>query len=90
MALVYVGRAGVVARRVRRQRGPRAADFSKWSRYNPYRQGGPADKICDDVWHNKMPLWQYRLIDPAAKLSMSRSPLLRMDEGEAAKSVGAG
>ena len=44
-------------------------NFSRWATYNPYDRADLLDKICQDVSEKKMPLWQYRLVHPAARLS---------------------
>ena len=44
-------------------------NFSRWGRYNPYDRADMLDKVCDFVSKHKMPLWQYRLMHPDARLS---------------------
>ena len=47
----------------------RQLNFSRWRRYNPYDQADLLDKICDLASKRTMPLWQYRLLHPRARLS---------------------
>jgi len=44
-------------------------NFSAWGRYNPFDRADMLDKICDRVSKGRMPIWQYRLLHPEARLS---------------------
>jgi hypothetical protein len=66
-------------------------NFSRWGSYNPYDRADLLDKICDNVTHRKMPLWQYRLIHTDAPLSDDEiSAVCAWTKTEAAKLTGAG
>jgi hypothetical protein len=66
-------------------------NFSRWGSYNPYDRADLLDKICDNVTHRKMPLWQYRIIHTDAPLSDAEiSAVCAWTQAEAAKLTGAG
>jgi hypothetical protein len=66
-------------------------NFSKWTGYNPYDRADLLDKICDNVSHRRMPLWQYRLVHPTARLSDTEvAAICTWTKAEAARVVGAG
>jgi len=57
----------LVAHDVKEGRGQ--LNFSAWGRYNPFDRADMLDKICDRVSKRRMPIWQYRLLHPEARLS---------------------
>lgn len=66
-------------------------NFSNWSGYNPYDRADLLDKICDNVSKGKMPLWQYRIVHRAARLSDPEiAAVCAWTETEVGKLVGAG
>jgi hypothetical protein len=66
-------------------------NFSRWGSYNPYDRADLLDKICDNVTHRKMPLWQYRIIHTDARLSDGEiAAVCAWTQAEAAKLTGAG
>jgi hypothetical protein len=66
-------------------------NFSRWGSYNPYDRADLLDKICDNVSHRKMPLWQYTIVHRDARLSDGEiSAICAWTRAEAAKSTGAG
>ncbi len=44
-------------------------NFSDWGRYNPKRASHKLQSICEHVEQNEMPLWYYKPMHPASKLS---------------------
>jgi hypothetical protein len=44
-------------------------NFSRWGDYNAYDRADMLDEACEQVKSGEMPLWQYRLLHPEAKLS---------------------
>jgi hypothetical protein len=66
-------------------------NFSKWTGYNPYDRADLLDKICDNVTHRRMPLWEYRIVHPAARLTDAEiAAICTWTKAEAARLVGAG
>jgi hypothetical protein len=49
--------------------GRRQLNFAEWKAYNAFDRADLLDKICDRVTKKKMPLWPYRLLHPAARLT---------------------
>jgi hypothetical protein len=47
----------------------RKMNFSAWARMSPERAQEVLGDMCQEVKAGDMPLWQYRLLHPAAKLS---------------------
>lgn len=44
-------------------------NFSNWGQYNPKRASHKLQEICEHVEQNEMPLWYYKPMHPASKLS---------------------
>lgn len=57
----------LIAHDVKEGRGQ--LNLSAWGRYNPFDRADMLDKICDRVSKGRMPMWQYRLLHPEARLS---------------------
>ena len=49
--------------------GRRELNFSEWSTFKPKRKARKLKEICDQVKEKEMPITQYTLIHPTAKLS---------------------
>jgi len=65
-------------------------NFSRWNDYNVYDRADLLDKICENVSARTMPLWQYRLIHPSARLSDTEmAAICAWTDAEVAKSLGA-
>jgi hypothetical protein len=47
----------------------RKMNFSAWARMSPERSQEVLGDMCQEVKAGDMPLWQYRILHPAAKLS---------------------
>lgn len=57
----------VVAGHVRE--GREHLNFSEWNRLSPEKAGRRLAEACDEAKAGKMPLWQYTLLHPQAKMS---------------------
>ena len=68
VALVQQRRAGVVARRPRRERGPREFNMSEFGTWEPKKQQRKLEDACEQVKDGEMPMWIYTLQHPDAKL----------------------
>lgn len=44
-------------------------NFSRWARYNRFERADLLDKACEKATTRDMPLWQYRLLHPEARLT---------------------
>jgi hypothetical protein len=49
--------------------GRRHLNFSEWAKYGPELAKEKLSGVCNEVKEGGMPLWQYRLIHPEARLS---------------------
>lgn len=49
--------------------GRRELNFSEWATFKPKRKARKLKEICDQVREKEMPITQYTLIHPSAKLS---------------------
>ena len=47
----------------------REVNFSDWAQYNPKRAAHKLKEICEQVDQGEMPLWYYKPMHPASKLS---------------------
>jgi hypothetical protein len=66
-------------------------NFSRWNVVNPYDRADLLDKMCELVTDRTMPMWQYRLAHPSARLSDAEVAAVCAWTGQAAeKLVGAG
>lgn len=50
-------------------RGRGQLNFSQWGFYDAFDRADMLDKACDVTSKREMPLWQYRLLHPEARLS---------------------
>ena len=44
-------------------------NLSHWTQYNPFDRADLLDEMCQVISTGKMPLWQYRMTHPEARLS---------------------
>ena len=49
-------------------RGRGQLNFSRWNQYNRFDRADLLDKVCEKATSRDMPLWQYRLLHPEARL----------------------
>ena len=57
----------LIASDVKKGRGQ--LNFSQWDHYDAFDRADMLDKACDMISKREMPLWQYRLLHPEARLS---------------------
>ena len=70
-------------------RGRGQLNFSRWSQYNKFDRADLLDKMCGKVTTRDMPLWQYRLLHPEARLGDADiAALCAWSRQEAARLVG--
>jgi hypothetical protein len=66
-------------------------NFSRWTQYNRFDRADLLDKACGRATKGDMPLWQYLLLHPEARLSEADiAALCTWSQSEAARLVGAG
>jgi hypothetical protein len=51
------------------KKGRGQLNFSRWGQYDVFDRADMLDKACDMISKREMPLWQYRLLHPDARLS---------------------
>jgi cytochrome c len=61
-------------------------NLSRWIEYHPLDRADMLDKMCELASRRKMPPWQYRLMHPDARLSVTEiSALCAWSQDEAAR-----
>jgi len=81
--------AWVIERDITAGRGQ--LNFSRWTHYNKLDRADLLDKACDKATKRDMPLWQYRLLHPEARLREAEvAALCAWTQDEAARLVEAG
>lgn len=60
------------------EHGRRHVNFSTWNRRTPEEQAKAMKTVWEEVEAGEMPLWQYRPLHPAARLSDADKALLRV------------
>jgi len=79
--------AWLVERDVRNGRGQ--LNFSRWAEYNVFDRADLLDKACELGTTRDMPLWQYRIVHPEARLNEADiATLCGWTRREAARLVG--
>ena len=72
-------------------RGRGQLNLSRWSRYNRFDRADLLDKMCEKAASRDMPLWQYRILHPEARLGDADiAALCAWTRQEAARVVGDG
>lgn len=72
-------------------RGRGQLNFSRWSQYDRFDRADLLDKACDRAASRAMPLWQYRILHPDARLDDADvAALCAWSRQEAARLVGGG
>jgi hypothetical protein len=79
----------LIERDVREGRGQ--LNFSRWTHSNRFDRADLLDKACEKATKREMPLWQYRVLHPEARLTETDiAALCAWSQSEAARLVGAG
>ena len=58
------------------EEGRAELSFSEWGAYTPKRAEHKLEEICEQVEGNEMPLWDYVLLHPSARLSDADKKLI--------------
>src|SRR5262245_44944683 len=79
--------AWLVGHDVREGRGQ--LNFSRWTEYNRFDRADLLDKACELAANRDMPLWQYRILHPEARLDAADiAALCTWSRRESARLVG--